>query len=176
MRKAVALFIICAVVVLGCGAQRGRFTNNGGRCAALESRVGCLDILDGYPTSGDGGEQDLLYALIVGPVCQMHGSSMNSDYGEYVTTESYTWSCERITFGVSIRWDRQTDTVSIGKQEFSRSKSDLFVVRIAEDGTVSSQQLIGLGSGFAPQRALDQIRQQLTNDETIASLKLLKGG
>jgi hypothetical protein len=176
MRIRISLCLILGVAVVGCGVQRGRFTATGGRFATLESRVGGLNILEGCPNSGDGGEQDLLYTLILGPVCQTHGSSVNSDYGTYVTTESYTWSCERITLSVSIRWDRQTDTVYVGKQEFSRSKSDLLVVRIAEDGTVSSQQLIGLGSGFGPQRVLDQIRQQLTNDETVASLKLLNGG
>ena len=70
-----------------------------------------------------------------------------------------------------MRWDRQRDTVFVSNQTFVRSKGNVLVVRREADGALTAKQVGSLshanGSG-----ALQYLRQQLPNDELIASLRL----
>jgi hypothetical protein len=151
MRKLAPLSLLLAFVIVGCNAQRGRFASTGNGLSTFESRIGGVDIVEGYTNSAFGGEQgpqiDLIYTLIVGPIIPTegaHSESQSCNYDTYLTTLDYSWTFGGRTFAVSIRWNRETDTVSIGSQEFSRDKSNVLVVRIDESGKVLSEQLSSL--------------------------------
>jgi hypothetical protein len=175
--KYIPLLVVIALVAVGCGIQHGRFVTTGERFNAFSSPIGGIDIVDGYETkpaheTGILNEQHLLYILIITSAVQQHGSSSSSDLGKYVTTLRYTWNTEKGILTVSIPWNRQTDTVTIGKQEFVREKGDVFVVRLDANGEMSGQQFASLGSHIRNQDVLKYIQQQLPNDELISSVKL----
>jgi hypothetical protein len=161
--------------------SRGHYASTGERLRAFESRIGGVDIVEGYTNFSFGGEQgpqeDLIYMLILGPIIPVegaHSESGSSDFGTYLTTLDYSWAFGGRRFAVSIRWNRETDTVSVGSQEFSRDKDNVLMVRIDESGKVLSQQLSSPGPHSSHQQALQYIQQQLTNDAVISSLKLYK--
>jgi hypothetical protein len=179
MFKFVSLILLVALGVVGCDVQRGRFATIGSTFNPLQSPVGSIDIVDGYeikPANEEGipNEQHLLYMLIITPGVQEHGSSSGSDYDKYVTTLSHTWNTEKGVLTLSIPWNRQTDTVTIGKQEFIREKGNVFVARLNANGELSGQQFASLGAHIRYQDVLKYIQQQLPNDELISSVKLYK--
>lgn len=179
MRNIVPLFLVAALVITGCGVQRGRFVTTSYMSNAFSSPVGSIDIVDGYETkpahdAGDINDQHLLYAMFVTPCLQEHGSSGRSNFGEYVTTINHTWNTEKGNLTVSISWNRQTDIVTIAKQDFAREKGDVFVVRLNASGEISGQQFMSLDAHIRCQDVLQYIQQQLPNDELISSVKLYK--
>ena len=166
------LLLVVVLGVVGCGIQHGRFVTTGSTSNALLSPVGSIDIIDGYESkpahdTGNLNEQHLLYILIVTSAVQEHGSSSHDDYAKYVTTLNHTWNTEKGTLTVSIPWNRQTDIVTIGKQEFVREKGDVFIVRVDANGEMSGQQFASLGSHIRYQDVLKYVQQQLPNDELI---------
>jgi hypothetical protein len=179
MQKTIPLFLILLLGIVGCDVQRGRFATTGSTMNPLLLPVGSIDSVDGYETkpaheTGILNEQHLLYILIITPDIQEHGSSSSSDYDKYITTLRHTWNTDKGTLTVSIPWNRQTDAVTIGKQEFIRDKGDVFVVRLNANGEISGQQFESLGLHIRYQDGLQYIHQQLPNDELISSVKLYK--
>jgi hypothetical protein len=174
--KSIALLSAIAFGVVGCDVQRGRFTTSGVNSLAFSSHLGCIDIVDGYGAKPfnekDAVEQHLLYVMIVCSGVQEFKSGSNSDYGKYVTTLNHTWDTKTGTLAVSIHWDRQADTVAIGKQKFTREKGNVFVVRLEANKEIVGQQLTSVGPHADFQQLLEHVHQMLPNDELIASLKL----
>jgi hypothetical protein len=159
----------------GCDVQHGRFITTGDTSYPLLSPAGSIDIVDGHERNATFiNDEQLLYILIITPAIQAHGSSSGSDYGKYVTTLSHTWMTEKGILNVSISWDRQTDTVTIGKQKFIRSNGDVFVARVNANGEISGQQLANISPHPNCQMVLHYIQQQLPNDKLIASTQLYK--
>ena len=175
MRKTLSLFLISACTLVGCNVQHGRYVTTSCDSNSFLSPVGSIDIVDGYErAAGVLNEQHLLYILIVVPGVQENGSGSRDDYGKYVTTLSHSWNTVKGTLAVSILWNRQTDIVIVGKQEFIRAKGDVFVVRLNPTGEVLGQQFANLGSHARYQDVLQYIQLQLPNDGLIASIKLYK--
>jgi hypothetical protein len=179
MRKTTTLVLAAAVAIVGCDVQHGRFVTTGATSYSLSSPVGTVDFIDGYETrpaheTGILNEQHLLYILIVTPGTQEHGSSSSDDYGKYITTVRHTWNTEKGTFSVSIPWNRQSDIVTVGKQDFVRGKGDVFLVRFDANGEPFGQQFASLGPHIRYQDVLQNIQQQLTNDQVVASIKTYK--
>jgi hypothetical protein len=89
----------------------------------------------------------------------------------YVTTLTFHWETDTGSVSVPVQWDRQRDTVSVCKQTFVRSKGNVLVVRRQADGALTANQMGSLvhANGAA---VLDHLRQQLPNDELIASPQL----
>lgn len=164
------------LVVIGCGDQRGRFTTNGEDSRALSSQPGCIDLVYGYATEQSNANtsqlQNLIYLLIVCPGIQAQGSGTSSDYGRYVTRIIFTWDTKAEKISVPLVWDREADTVAISGQKYAREKGNVFVVRRESNGKLAGQQLASLGPHAQFAEVLQHVRQQLTNDELIASLKL----
>ena len=164
--------------IIGCGVQHGRFVTTSDSSSEFSSPVGSIDIVDGYEKQpaheADVLSDHLLFILIVTSGVQEHGSNSSSDYGKYVTTLSHTWNTDKGRFAVSIPWNRQTDTVTIGKQEFVREKGDVFVVRLNANGEIFGQQLPSLGGPARYQEVLKYVQHQLPDDKIIASVKLYK--
>jgi len=163
--------------VLGCGVQQGRFVTSGDQSKTLLSPLGSIDIVDGYATKSDqepGVQYDkhLLYVLIMTSCVQEHGSSSESDYGEYFTRLSHTWNTEKGLLTVSIPWNRQTDIVTIGNQKFNRKQGNVFVVRVNSNEQIFGQQLANPASEIGFQKLLEYIQKQLPKDKLIASIKI----
>src|SRR5437870_5551162 len=160
------------VLLVGCGVQRGLFSTSGERSQALSPYPGCIDVVSGQALSGaDTSDQNLLFLVIVLPGIKARGAGSSSDYGTYVTTLTFHWETDTGSVSVPVRWDRQRDTVSVSNQTFVRSKGNVLVVRREADGALTAKQMGSLvhANGNA---VLDHLRQQLPNDELIASLKL----
>jgi hypothetical protein len=174
--KSISLLSVMALGIVGCDVQRGRFSTSGDSSEAFLSHLGCIEIVSGSGSKPfntvDSDEQNLLYLLIVCPGVQVHGSGSSSDYGEYITTLNHSWDTEAGTISVKVCWDRQSDTVSIGKDEFARDKGNVFVVQFDAGGKMAAQQLASLGPHVGFQEALQNIQRQLSNDGLITSLKL----
>jgi len=178
MQKIIPLLFILLLGVVGCDVQRGRFSTMGNSYCTFLSNIGGIDIVDGFgakpANTTNTDEQNLLYILIVGPSVEVHGSSSHSSNDKYFTTLDYSWNTEKSPFAVSIRWNRQTDVVAMGKREFIRAKGNVFVVRLDAGGEIASQQLANLGSHESFSEVLKHIQQQLPNDQLISSLRLYK--
>jgi hypothetical protein len=178
MQKTIPLFLILLLGIVGCGVQRGRFVTTSNEENPLLDPIGCIDIIDGYEKQpdheADALSSHLLFMLIVTPGVQEHGSSSSSDFGEYVTTENYSWNTDKGTFSVSIPWNRQTDVVTVGKQDFIRKDGDVFIIRINENGEISGQQLPSLIGPARSEEVLKYIQKQLPEDKMVASIKLNK--
>jgi hypothetical protein len=168
-----AIFSIFALVLVGCGDQRGRFSTTGGNSRAFSSNLGFITILDGYnnnpATEADKVEQHLLFLIFL---CPGAPSGNNDDYGQYITTLTYTWRGAAGNTVVAVHWDRQTDDIAVEKQNFHREKGNLFIIRIADDGKTVCQQLTSLGPNADFQQVLEHARQQLPHDELISRLTL----
>ena len=170
MRKCAQFALL--VLMVGCGAQRGLFSTSGEHSQALLPHPGCIDIVSGQALSGDDtSDQNLLYLVIVLPGLKARGSGSSSDYGKYVTTLTFHWETDTGSVSVPVQWDRQRDTVSVSNQTFVRSKGNVLVVRREADGALTAKQMGSLAhaNGSA---VLQHLRQQLPNDELIASLRL----
>ena len=178
MRNIVPLFLVVAFAIVGCDVQRGRFSTSGDRSQALSPEVGCIDIVSGHGckpfNTTNSDEQHLLYVVIVCPGVRAQGSSSSSQYDKHDTTLNHTWNTTAGLIAIAVRWDRQADTVSIGKQEFMREHGNLFIVRCEAGGVTTCRQLTGLGSHAGCQEVLQFIRKQLPKDRLVASLTLLK--
>jgi hypothetical protein len=179
VRNIVPVLLIAALATIGCGAQRGRFVTSGSTSYGLAPVVGAVEIVSGYSNSAGSDEQNLLYIVTVCPDVlrsNVKNISENSgaDYGKYVTTLDHTWNNSAGSETVTIRWDRQADTVSIGKQSFIRGKGNLFIVRAHAGGDAMCQQLESLGPHIGAQGVLQSISKQLSNDRMITTLELLK--
>ena len=176
MHRLLSLSLLLTVVVVGCGVQRGRFTTSGEDLRVLSSHPGCIDIV--YGQAGERFNensrplQNLIYLLVVCPDIQVQGSGSSSDYGRYVTRITYTWDTRAGTISVPLLWDREADTVAISGQTYGRDKGNVFVVRRESNGRLAGQQLASLGPHAQFAEVLQHVRQQLTNDELIASLRL----
>jgi hypothetical protein len=137
------LLSLVALGLVGCGQQRGRFSTSTDRARGFSSHVGYIQIVSGNRLGllgiNKGDEEDLLYLLVVCPRTKSHGSSSGADYGKYVTTLSHSWQTEAGTISVDVRWDRSTDVVSLGTEEFVREKGNFFVVRLETDEKTSIQ-------------------------------------
>jgi hypothetical protein len=169
-----AIFSIFAMVLLvGCGDQRGRFSTSGGSSRSFSSNLGFITILDGYnnnpSTEADKVEQHLLYLVFL---CPGAPSGNSDDYGQYVTTLTYTWRGAAGNTVVAVHWDRQADDIALEKQNFHREKGNVFVIRIAGDGKTVCQQLTSLGPNADFRQVLEHARQQLPHDELISRLTL----
>lgn len=174
MRKCAQFALL--VLMCGCGAQRGLSTTSGEHSQALSPDVGCIDIVSGSAlkrrSGADASEQNLLYLVIVLPGLKARGSGSSGDYGTYVTTLTFHWETETGSASVPVQWDRQRDTVSVSKQTFVRSKGNVFLVRREASGALTAKQVASLGPHANCSAVLHHLRQQLPNDELIASLQL----
>lgn len=149
----------------------------GGASNAISAPIGSIDVVDGYEARPANGadvlnDQHLLYMLIVVPGLQQHSSSSGSDNGTYVTTLFYGWNTDAGSFNISIPWNRQTDTVTIGKQEFIRGQGNVFLVRINAKGKIYGRQFASLGGHSRFQDVLNYVQQQLPDDDLISSATL----
>ena len=170
MRKCAQFALL--ILLAGCDVQRGLFSTSGERSQALLPHPGCIDVVSGQPlTGGDTSDQNLLYLVIVLPGLKARGSGSSSDYGTYVTTLTFHWETDTGSVSVPVHWDRQRDTVSVSKQTFVRSKGNVLVVRREADGALTAKQMGSLVHADGP-AVLAHLRQQLPNDELIASLQL----
>jgi hypothetical protein len=160
------------VLMVGCGVQRGLFSTSGEHSQALLPHPGCIDIVSGQALSGDDtSDQNLLYLVIVLPGLKARGSGSSSDYGKYVTTLTFHWETEAGSVSVPVQWDRQRDTVLVSHQTFVRCRGNVLVVRREADGALTARQMDSL-SHVNGSAVLQHLRQQLPNDELIASLRL----
>jgi hypothetical protein len=176
MFKFVATLSAFAFVVTGCGVQHGRFVTLGDRYLAFSSAGGGINIVEGCPSKEDnfGSNQDLLYLIFVSAKSPLRHSAGNFIFGSYITTINHVWNTETSDFTVSLDWDRQKDTVAVGKQKFFREKGNVFVVRLDAQGEDFCRQLASLGPHSSFQEVLEHARQQLPNDEQIRKLTLMK--
>ena len=138
--------IVLLLMTAGCdsGIQKGRFAVERERSLSLASHTGCLCIISGHSLSQDdqigGPLQDLIYLVIVCPGVYSQGSDSSSQHKDYHSTFTYTWKDKLGQVPVSICWNRRTDTITIGGQEFKRGNGNVFVVRHPRGGQETSQQ------------------------------------
>jgi hypothetical protein len=172
VRKLIPSFLL-ALLIIGCGVQRGRFVTTGDRSIAL-SQVGVVDIVEGFSNDKDAVSQDLIYVLVVCPDVKVHGSGSGIDMEKYLKTRNYSWNTESGKISIQVSWNRDSDVVVIGGEKFGRNKGNVFVVRRKASGEIVGQQLPGLGTHADFSEVLGHVQQQMTNDQFIASLKLSK--
>jgi hypothetical protein len=172
----VLVLIVLCITGVGCGVQHGRFSSSRVQGGAFSNQVGCITVVDGYELGRFGGakgqEQNLLYLIIIGPDVPVHGGSVDDDFGTLISTFNRTWETSKGQLASRVQWDRQADTVVVGKQKFDREKGNVFVVQLNVKGEVVCRQLASLGPDSSFQQVLDHARQQLPNDEQVRRLTL----
>jgi hypothetical protein len=180
-RFSLIIVAILSVLVLGFNGrddhlQHGRFVTFGDRYLAFSSSGGGINIVEGCPSKPDNlvrdSNQDLLYLIFVSADSPLRHSAGNFVMGPYVTSINHTWNGGTNDLTVSCAWNRQKDTIAVGKQEFSRQKGNVFVVQLDAKRKVFCRQLASLGPHSSFQQVLEHARQQLPNDEQIRKLTL----
>jgi hypothetical protein len=175
MRNSAHLPLLC--LIAGCGVQGGLFTTNSESSQALASPLGCIDIVSGYAQplrAMDTPEQNLLYLVVVLPGLHARGSGSSGDYGRYVSTLTFDWDTDTGKVSVPVQWDREADKVFVSHQTFVRSKGNVVIVRREPNGAMTAKQVASLGPRADCSAVLDHLREQLPNDELVASLRLKK--
>jgi hypothetical protein len=162
----------------GCGMQRGRYVVMGTTYRAFSGQVGGIDVIDGVGATplntADTDYGDLLYIIIIGPRIGLHGSSIGSNDGIYVSTFDYSWDADTESLSASIQWDRQTDKIVVGKKVFDRQKGNMLVIQFDNNGKSVARQFTGLIPHANFQQVLKRACEQLPNDDLIQSAKLAK--
>jgi hypothetical protein len=174
--KCVAMISLLLFGITGCNVQRGRFVTSGDLYCPFSSRGG-ICIVQGSPTTpliggSSGKDQNLLYVMFITRNFPHADESGSIVFGEYVTTLPYILNNGGSDIEVSLNWNREKDTIAVGKQEFSREKGNVFVVQLDAKGEVVCRQLASLGPDSSFQQVLDHTRQHLPNDEQIRKLTL----
>jgi hypothetical protein len=83
---------------------------------------------------------------------------------------SYEWGTLDGIAHVSFRWNMWTDTISIGKQKFSRKNSNVFVIVGKPNSELTTQSCGKLGPEAGLSEIVQHIKQQLPNDKLVASV------
>lgn len=171
----VAIITLLLFGVTGCDIQRGRFVTSGDRYWPFSSPGG-ICIVQGSPTTpviggASGSDQNLLYVIFISPKWPQKDTS-GVGFSKYVTTVIQTLSTGTRDIKVLFDWNRQKDTIAVGKQEFPREKGNVFVVQLDVKGEVICRQLTSLGPDSSFQQVLEHARQQLPNDKQIRKLTL----
>jgi hypothetical protein len=141
------------------------------------SSPGGIIIMEGCPTraiigGSSGPDRNLVYVMFISPKFPQHDTSGSIIFGEYITTLIHTLNDGTSDVKVLFDWNRQKDTIAVGKQEFPREKGNVFVVQLDAKGEVVCRQLASLGPHSSFQEVLEHARQQLPNDEQIRKLTL----
>src|SRR6185369_6423962 len=173
------LLIGIAMVMLSCGVQKGQFVTTSTSLNSLSVPVGSVDMVVGHARGGSARETDedanLFYVLCLVPgVLHANSSSSDSDYGKYTTTLSHAWNTEKGMFSVSIIWDRRTDVITIGNQEFLRSNGNVLFVCLDPNGKTSTQQEGNLGPHIRYQEVVQYIQQQIPTNQQISTVEFYK--
>jgi hypothetical protein len=166
------LFLGCA----GCGVHQGRYTVTGETFNAFENRVGGIAIVDGFgiaPTTADVESQDLLYIVIVGSTIEWRGPSIDQNDRGIISVFNFSWTTDEGNLASSIEWNRNTDSVAIGKQEFDRQKGNEFLVTI-DSGGFKSQQMTNFSTHYSFQQVLENAQNQTMVENPIHSAQLSK--
>jgi hypothetical protein len=152
------------------------FSTAGESNRALSPHPGVVAIVSGEAykpfNATNAPPQNLLYLAIVLPGLQAHGSGSGGDYGKFITTLTYNWDTQAGRISVVVQWDRQTDTVRVANQRFTRSRGNVLMVRRQTDGQLVAQQVPSLGPNANHTTVLQHLREQLPTDALIASLNL----
>jgi hypothetical protein len=178
MRTNILIICTIALAMTGCGQQRGRFTTTGSQYGALLPAIACIEIVDGEEVEPSQnsivGLQHLLYVVIVYPGAKQKTSEKASgNFDTYVTTLEHSWVTEDGLIKATIKWDRQADTVAIGKQRFNRKDGDVFILRMGANKEFIGQQLGRLGPRADFKEVLRYVREQQPEDKPISLLKLI---
>jgi hypothetical protein len=169
-----ALLIFAAPLILNCPFQLGRFNTDASRSAAISPEHGLIEIVEGSPSGLDGDHQDLLFLLVVCPKIQTHGEGSGMKMDTFVTTLNYSWDANPDKISIQVKWNRQTDKITIGDQEFIREKGNAFVIERETSGKINGHQLSSLGSHASFQEVLNHAQKEMPDDKLISSLKMYK--
>lgn len=175
----ISFLLLAGLTVAGCNVQRGKYVSTTSiSSGSLASNVGCIDIVSGHKNTWgrEHSEENLVYVLIISQKSyhDITATSSGTDFGEYATTLHHEWSANSGSLSVDVRWDRDTDRVSVGKEQFSRANGNVFVARLETNGMCRFQQVTNLGPHANLQQTLDAIRQRMPNDPLIRSAELPK--
>lgn len=175
--RIIVAIAICAVSCLG--AQESKYANSGNRETAVLPGVGLILISRGAALRDSavvGGEENLLYVLVVCPGIEGGSTGGGSNIGRFTSEYWDKWSTSAGEISLAYSWNRVTDTVHIAGREFDRGHGNAFVVRRdPATGAWSANQLPSIGPQLSPPDALRQIQSQLSDDPVISSLAIYPG-
>jgi hypothetical protein len=178
VRYLLLFFSLLTTAVCGCdGAQRGQFAVIGSSSRSFSGIPGSLTIVRGQPqplTAQGGGEQPLLYILVLAPSITPSGSGSTSENGAYVSTYKNVWDTGQGKVTVGLSWDRRTDKVSAGGATFDRQKGNVFVLVRAPSGAVAVTQSGPLNASLDAFAALPQIQAALPANSPAKTVTLAR--
>ena len=119
-----------------------------------------------------GPQENLLYLLVVWPELAATGHGTGTDYGRGYNSYISRWETAKGDVSVTVTWDKRTDKVSIGGQQFDRGLGSTFVIVRQPEGMLKVTQLPSPGPDSESQAALDFIQKRMINDATVRSVRL----
>jgi len=142
----------------------------------LGSHNGTLCIVPGNSLVGHGRTmgppENLLYLLIVCPGIAASAHGQSTEYGHPVNVYSSAWATDKGTVSVRVRWNKRSDKVLIGNLELNRGAGNMFVVERQPTAKLVVTQLANAGPNLGAEAAVAFIRQHMTNDALVASIRL----
>ena len=167
------LLLGVSVFEVSCGP---RYVAPSGKSMDLTSDSGVFwiipgnELLDGGRTMGP--QENLIYLLIVCPHLKVVEHGTGSTHGVRVNSYYSFWKSAGGEVSISLDWNKRTDKVIIGKEQFNRKVGNVFVVVRQPTGNIMTRQLSGLGSNADASAALTFIKNQIANDAVIANVRI----
>jgi hypothetical protein len=175
MRTLAFTVLLMAAFAGGCDISAAKFVAPSSGSVELASHNGFLWTVPGNAVLDDGTmgpQQNLLYILVVCPDMAANGKGTQTKYGARVNTYISHWETLAGRVAVSVAWNRRDDKVTIGTNTFARAKGNVFVVKREPTGALVSFQFPAIGRNVSPDKALDFIQHQMSNDAVVAAVRL----
>lgn len=160
------------LLVSGCSGrhQQGKYAVSSTEVKRLESQPGYAVAYRGSHLDREGGpmgdQQTLLTVALLSPKVGMEQFNAEHTHGETVSVSVLRWRTIDEQF-VRVEWNRSTDVLSVGNQQFDRSKgSFMLIIPSPEDGLVCLQVANEAAVG-TPEEGVDKWLELGDADEIV---------
>ena len=168
--------------VSACDLKRSQFYPSGQKSLNSSSHVGELVVVYGQSplTSEDAktAYQNYLYVMIVCPGVKAAESKAHQDgiEGDLMSAPVIYHSWETTTGAVRVHftWDTRSDTVSVGREKFSRKSGNVFVLIRNVNGSVLAQQCGNLDSQADFPELMQHLRRLFSTNNLVSSVKFYR--
>jgi hypothetical protein len=173
------IFPALILITAGCDFSGERFISASKQSVALAEHEGQLWRIPGNPVLSDGTtgpQESLLHVLIVCP--GMTGiTNRGSEWSFAPGHDRYAlmWGTPTGEVSVAVSWDKRADLVTVSGASYGRATGNVFVIKRDQSGRLVTTQLPSLAPNARPIDAVRSIRQRMSNDSVIASVRLLEG-
>lgn len=173
----VLLVVVCITTFCGCDiGTDNQFITAETSCGELRSPTGVWWVVPGYALEDKGrkmgAQGNLIYLLVVCPELSPIMRRTAVAYGGAINNYVSEWGTSTGKVSIAASWNKRSDKVAIGKQEFERDRGNILVVIRKPSGELSCTQLASPASSLDRKSLLKFIKEKLPGEPVIQSAEL----